>query len=171
MLAVATLALGLLSCGAESGRRGASPAGRARATAPDFELETLRGDTVRLADHLGRDVVLLDFWATSCEPCLAELPELEALHRKYGPRGLVVLGIAIDGPDSIAAVRAEVRKLGVTFPVLLDQETRVLALYDPKGTAPFSVLIDRRGAIVAKREGYTTGSAEALEADLVAALR
>jgi peroxiredoxin len=140
------------------------------ASAPDFELETLTGDTVRLGDHFGKDVVLVDFWATYCEPCLASMPHLDALYKKYKARGFVILGVSLDGPASIAQVRTEVQKTGATFPILLDQETRVVSLYNPRTSAPYSVLIGRDGRIRAKREGYTTGGAEALEADIVAAL-
>jgi peroxiredoxin len=139
-------------------------------TPPDFELESLSGETVRLADHLGKQVVLIDFWATFCEPCLASMPHLDELYKKYKGRGFEVLGVSIDGPESTAQVRTEVGKLGVTFPILLDQETRVVALYNPKTSAPFSVLIGKDGRIRVKREGYSTGNAAALEADIVAAL-
>jgi peroxiredoxin len=160
----------LVACSGASGA-GASAAGAtaARSTPPDFELETLSGATERLGDHLGKEVVLVDFWATFCEPCLASMPHLDALYRKYKDSGFVVLGVSIDGPDSIAQVRSEVGKLGVTFPILLDQETRVVGLYNPKTSAPYSVLIGRDGRILAKREGYAVGS-NALEADIVAAL-
>jgi peroxiredoxin len=137
---------------------------------PDFELDRLDGGTVRLSEHLGKDVVLIDFWATFCEPCLASMPQLDAIYRKYKGRGFVVLGVSIDGPDSVAQVRAEVQKLGVSFPILLDQETRAVALYNPKTSAPFSVLIGRDGSILKQKEGYTTGDAAALEQDVAAAV-
>ena len=159
---------GTASGGAREGR--AVRASVSGSTPPDFELETLSGGTERLGDHLGKDVVLVDFWATFCEPCLAAMPHLDALYRKYQGRGFVVLGVSIDGPDSVAQVRTEAGKLGVTFPILLDQETRVVALYNPKTSAPFSVLIGKNGRNRVKREGYSTGNAGALEADIVAAL-
>jgi peroxiredoxin len=159
----------MLGCGAPA------PAGSAASSAqaarpPDFELPTLDGGSVRLSDHLGKDVVLLDFWATYCEPCLRAMPHLDDLYVKHRARGLVILGVSIDGADSLPEVRAEVQKLGIRFPILLDQETRVVALYNPKTSAPFSVLIDRQSRIRVKREGYTTGAAAALEQDLDAAL-
>lgn len=162
----------VVACGAPSSgpRSAAGDRAPSRSTPPDFELETLSGDTARLGDHLGRDVVLVDFWATYCEPCLASMPHLDELYLKYEKRGFVVLGVSIDGPDSVAQVRTEVQKLGVHFPILLDQETRVVSLYNPKTSAPYSVLIGRDGRVRAKREGYTTGGAAALEADIVAAL-
>jgi len=150
--------------GAASG--GAEPSSRP----PDFELPTLEGKTVRLSDHLGKDVVLIDFWATFCDPCLAAMPHLDALYKKHKDHGFVVFGISIDGPDSIAQVKTEVAKLGVSFPILLDQETRVVALYNPKTSAPYSVLIGKNGGIIAKKEGYTTGDSHAVDRDVEAAL-
>jgi peroxiredoxin len=137
---------------------------------PDFELSTVDGKSERLSDHLGKEVVLLDFWATFCEPCLAGMPHLDALYRQHKGDGFVVLGIDIDGPDSIAQVKGAVSKLGVSFPILLDQETRVVALYNPKTSAPYSVLIGRDGRILKKQEGYTTGGASDLDRDVAAAL-
>jgi peroxiredoxin len=156
--------------GAVAPADGAAEARAAGAAPPDFELATLDGGSVRLSDHLGKDVVLIDFWATYCEPCLRAMPHLDELYTKHRGRGFVVLGVCIDGPDSLPEVRAEVRKLGVTFPILLDRETRVVSLYNPKTSAPFSVLIDRAGRIRVKREGYTTGAGEALDHDVEAAL-
>jgi peroxiredoxin len=155
---------------ASSTAAAAEPSSGRGARPPDFELDSLDGRTVRLSDHLGKDVVLIDFWATFCDPCLAAMPHLDALFRKHQGAGFVVLGISIDGPDSIAQVKTEVAKLGVTFPILLDQETRVVALYNPKTSAPYSVLVGRDGTILAKKEGYTTGDTSQLEADVAAAL-
>ena len=147
-----------------------SPRNTAQVAPPDFELSTVDGRSERLSEHLGKEVVLLDFWATFCEPCLAGMPHLDALYRQHRAQGFVVLGIAIDGPDSVAQVKTTVSKLGVSFPILLDQETRVVALYNPKTSAPYSVLIGRDGRILKKQEGYTTGNASVLERDIEAAL-
>jgi peroxiredoxin len=147
-----------------------APAGAA-ARPPDFELPRLDGGTERLSAHFGKDVVLVDFWATFCKPCLRAMPELDALYRARQALGFVVLGVSIDGPGSTADVQAAVARLGVSFPILLDQESRAVALYNPRASAPFSVLIGRDGAVLAQREGYTTGSGDALERDIDAALR
>src|SRR5450432_1565669 len=165
--ASALLMAALASCGG-AGAPGARE--RAQVSPPDFELATVDGKSERLSEHLGKEVVLLDFWATFCEPCLAGMPHLDALYREHRQEGFVVLGIAIDGPDSIAQVKTAVSKLGVSFPILLDQETRVVALYNPKTSAPYSVLIGRDGRILKKQEGYTTGDAAAVDREIVAAL-
>jgi peroxiredoxin len=144
-------------------------ASKSQLAPPDFELSTMDGKSERLSEHLGKEVVLLDFWATFCEPCLAGMPHLDA-YREHHDQGFVVFGISIDGPDSVAQVKTTVSKLGISFPILLDQETRVVALYNPKTSAPYSVLIGRDGRILKKQEGYTTGNASVLDRDVADAL-
>jgi peroxiredoxin len=165
---LALTAVWLAGCG--SSGQGATSGPKSQVAPPDFELSTVDGRSERLSEHLGKEVVLLDFWATFCEPCLAGMPHLDALYRQHKAEGFVVLGIDIDGPDSIAQVKTAVSKLGVSFPILLDQETRVVALYNPKTSAPYSVLIGRDGRILKKQEGYTTGDAAAVDRDVLAAL-
>jgi peroxiredoxin len=168
------LAAALVVCAACSSSSGAGggpeTASGGGATPPDFELPTLKGESVRLSDHLGKDVVLIDFWATFCDPCMAAMPHLDALYKKYKDQGFVVFGVNIDGPESAAQVKSTVSKLGVSFPILLDSETRVVALYNPKTSAPYSVLIGRDGSIITKKEGYTTGDSSAVDRDIEAAL-
>lgn len=150
---------------------GASLPTAAAALPPDFELPRLGGGNERLSDHFGKDVVLIDFWATFCKPCLRSMPDLDALYRARKGRGFVVLGVSIDGPGSTAEVQAEISRLGVSFPILLDQESRAVSLYNPRASAPFSVLIGRDGRVLQKREGYTTGSHDSLTRDVDAALQ
>jgi peroxiredoxin len=169
----AALACLLLLASGCSGSTGSAPAdtiAKSQLAPPDFELSTMDGKSERLSEHLGKEVVLLDFWATFCEPCLAGMPHLDALYREHRAQGFTVLGISIDGPDSVAQVKTTVSKLGISFPILLDQETRVVALYNPKTSAPYSVLIGRDGRILKKQEGYTTGNAGVLDRDVADAL-
>lgn len=161
---------GELAATPQSSVASSSAVGPGKSSVPDFELDTIRGDSVRLSDYLGDQVILLDFWATYCDPCLLAMPHLEELYQRYKQRGFVVLGVSIDGPESVARVRGEVQKLGVSFPILLDQETRVVALYNPRTTAPYSVLIGRDGSVIKKREGYVTGDTKTLDAEIETAL-
>jgi cytochrome c biogenesis protein CcmG/thiol:disulfide interchange protein DsbE len=87
--------------------------------APGFRLPSLEGGHVDLAAFRGR-VVLLNFWATWCAPCVAEMPSLERLHRALGPEGLAVVTVSAD--DDPAALRDFVKRYGLTMPVLLDPE-------------------------------------------------
>jgi peroxiredoxin len=138
------------------------------APASDFTLRDLDGKQVHLSDFGGK-VVLLDFWATWCVPCQAELPQLETLYEKNKDAGLVVVGIAMDGPESVAQVLPFSRRYNLSFPTLLDEETRVVNAYNPQRIAPMTVLIDKRGIIARVRNGYNAGD-EKLIADDVANL-
>ncbi len=140
----------------------------AGAPASDFTLRDLDGKQVHLSDFGGK-VVLLDFWATWCVPCQAELPQLEELYEKNKDAGLVVVGIAMDGPESVAQVLPFSHRYNLTFPTLLDEETRVVNAYNPQRIAPMTVLIDKRGIIARVRNGYNAGD-EKLIADDVANL-
>lgn len=134
--------------------------------ATDFSLRDVDGRTVRLSDHLGKDVVVMSFWATWCVPCMSEMPHLDRIYKAHRDQGLVVLGISMDGPESVSQVASTVRRMGVTFPVLLDEETRVVQSYNPHRDAPFAVIIDRKGAIVSQKVGYSPGDEIALEKEL-----
>ena len=77
-------------------------------------------------------------------------------------KGFVVLGIAMDGPETVANVPAFAKRNQLNFPVLLDEDSRIASLYNPKKSAPLSVLIDKTGKIAAIREGYNPGDEEFL---------
>jgi peroxiredoxin len=134
-----------------------------RARAPEFRARTVTGEALSLAKLLERGPVLLDFWATWCRPCLAELPELEAIGRKYRASGLTVVGVSEDGPRNFARVRPFASKLGLTFPIVLDEDGRIQQLYQV-GALPTTVLIDTAGMVVTVREGYRPGESRELEA-------
>jgi len=136
----------------------------------DFALKDLGGDTVRLQDFIGKDVILINFWATWCIPCVKELPHFDGFHKKYGEEGLTVLTITVDGPETVAKVKPFMERYGYTFPVLLDTESRVIALYNPRVILPYTVLIDRRGRIRHAHQGYSLGDEKTVEAELVALL-
>jgi peroxiredoxin len=113
--------------------------------APAFRFRALPGGTVDLASFRGK-VVLVNFWATWCPPCVEEMPSLERLHRALGPEGLVVLGVAAD--DSDDDVRTFLPKVGVTFPVLRDPGGRVASTSYRATGFPETFLIGRDGRIV-----------------------
>jgi peroxiredoxin len=180
-LAAAALLVGAstISCGPEATAASSGPqtpggaqAGPASgASAPDFELQSTDGSTVRLSDYLGKSVVLIDFWSTTCDPCMVEMPHLVDLYKAKKSKGFVVLAISLDGPESIAEVKRVVHDKEMIFPVLLDQETTVVARYNPKREMPFAVLIDKSGKVILKRPGYTPGDEKVIAAAVEKALQ
>ncbi|MEO5843512.1 MAG: TlpA disulfide reductase family protein [Caldimonas sp.] len=121
--------------------------------APDFTLHAMGGPNLRLKEQRGR-VVMVNFWATWCGPCRQEMPQLNRLYEKYKSSGFVLLGVNVD--DDVAKATEVARKLGVTFPVLLDTEKTVSKLYD-LSTMPSTVLIDRDGKVRYVHRGYLAG--------------
>lgn len=124
--------------------------GRAPALAPDFAKPDLAGQTVRLSALRGR-VVLLNLWTTWCPPCREEMPSMERAWQALRDRGFVLLAVSQDeqGP---AVVEPFVRRLGLTFPVLVDPEGQVGRAYGVWGY-PESFLIDREGRLVERVVG------------------
>jgi peroxiredoxin len=82
----------------------------------------------------------------------------------------VVIAIAMDGPETVADVPMFVKRNGMTFPVVLDEDSHVAQIYNPRKTAPLSVLIDKKGKIYRVREGYTPGDERLVEADVAKVL-
>ncbi len=177
-LLFSTTTILLAGCGpSTSGGKGAQGAGSVAqestgigAQATDFTLRDTDGRQVNLSDHLGKSVVVLNFWATWCIPCQAELPLLQKIYADNQQKGLVILGIAMDGPETVAQVRSYVNRYGLTYPVLLDEETKVVATYNPKRTAPLTVEIDRKGVIARVRSGYSAGDEKLIADDLTSLL-
>ena len=95
--------------------------------APDFEVETFDGETLRLSDLRGK-VVVLNFWASWCPPCRWEMPFFETMWQEYGERGVVFVGIAMS--DTLENVKAFAEEAGVTYPVALDTTTEIARDYE-----------------------------------------
>lgn len=116
--------------------------------APDFAASDLATNApLRLAGYRG-EVILLNIWATWCEPCRVEMPSMERLHRELAPTGLKVVAVSIDeaGPE---VVRAFVRELGLSFQILHDPTRAIERIYQTTGV-PESFVINRDGRIVKK---------------------
>jgi cytochrome c biogenesis protein CcmG, thiol:disulfide interchange protein DsbE len=118
--------------------------------APPIRLPTLEDGVVDLASFRGK-VVVVNFWATWCPPCVEEMPSLEKLHRALGPEGLVVIGVSVDEDE--AALRSFVQKVGVTFPTLRDPGGRgPTAAYRTTGY-PETFVVDPQGVLLDKYIG------------------
>ncbi len=162
---VSAVSVGALGCAetAGSARTSGGDQSSQSGRASDFTARDIEGKTVRLSDYLGKQAILLDFCATWCQPCLAELHHLNRIYEKQRSRGFVILAIAMDSSDSIAEVPAWARRNNVTFPVLLDEDSKIASIYNPKKSAPLTVLIDKTGSIVYVHDGYNPGDEVALE--------
>jgi cytochrome c biogenesis protein CcmG/thiol:disulfide interchange protein DsbE len=130
--------------------RSAAAAQKVGQGAADFSLLDFKRVPTRLSELRGK-IVVLDFFASWCEPCKKELPALEKLHRELSPSGVVFLGINLDREQANAAEM--VKRFGLSFKVLLDPEGKVAEAYDPP-KMPSSYVIDKTGVLRFVNQGY-----------------
>jgi peroxiredoxin len=155
--AAGAIALGLVSCATTNS------AAKSGSSLPDFQLADTQGGTLVLSQVVAQNkVVYLDFWATWCGPCTAEMPKLEAFYQKYKDQGFIVVGVSMDDPSTMGAVTSYIHRMGMTFPVVVDTDSRAVQLYNTTRSAPYGVLI-ANGKIVAEHGGYTPGDELTLE--------
>ena len=117
---------------------------------PAFSLPDLDGRTVTVPDDLRGKAVIVHFWADWCQFCLEEMPALDSLYRQYRDKGLVI--IAVNVGQSAAAARAYAQRVGISYPVLLDGESRTAKQYGVQGL-PRTFFLDRKGRIKYKLLG------------------
>jgi len=116
---------------------------------PGFKLTDLNGKALK-SSQLRGSVVLLDLWATWCEPCIADIPMLNRLYGKFGSRGLKVIGIAVESGWA-RDIKPHVAKLGIEYPVLVGTE-KIVEQYEMIGF-PTTYLIGKDGRLVKKYLG------------------
>ena len=122
--------------------------------APDFALDAVNGAPWSLSQLRG-SIVLLNFWASWCEPCRRELPQLQRLHERHSADGLVVLGVSDEDPGKAWRYLEE---HGIGFPSLHDEDGSVMQSYRIQAI-PTSLIIGRDGQLVKRMEGYTSADA------------
>lgn len=116
--------------------------------APDFHaVDLATGRAVTLADYKGK-VILLNIWATWCQPCRVEMPAIQRLHQKLDSKDFQIVSVSID-VDGDSVVTAFARELGLTFQILHNQSGDIQQIYQTTGV-PESFVIDRDGVIVKK---------------------
>ncbi len=121
------------------------PAPRPGFLAPDFEIPDLQGNLVQLSNLRGQ-IVLINFWATWCPPCQAEMPALQAIYAEYQPYGFTILGVNASSSEVISTVPGFVAERGLTFPILLDEKGQAANGYQVT-SLPTSFLVGRDGII------------------------
>lgn len=145
-----------------SGSEGAKSSGGDMGMAPDVTFKDLQGNDVKLSSFRGK-VVVVNFWATWCEPCQIEIPWMIGFQQKYGPQGFTILGVAMDD-EGKSAVQPYVQskqfdvdgaKLGMNYPIVLGNDDLTQQFGGLLGL-PTSVVINREGKIVKKYLGLVS---------------
>jgi len=145
--------------------RASKPAASATGQAPDFSIPDLQGKKITLASYRGK-VVLLDFWATWCAPCLEEIPHFVDMQQKLGPQGFQAIGISMD--DEAKPVQKFYAEHGLNYPVALGT-TELTQSYGGILGLPVTFVINRNGTIRKKFVGATDPAH--IEDEVVAALK
>lgn len=137
------------------------------APAADFNLPNAEGDQQSLSQYAGQ-VVLINFWASWCPPCIKEMPELQSLHDKYKGLGFSVVGINIDDDSEIA--KRIISKFSINYPIVFDASKATSKSYQVKGM-PASFLIDKNGELRESYIGYNETSIQKYLDDVRTLLR
>ncbi len=154
-LYAAALAASLLLAACSSPEKSHLKSEAARETAPNFSLKDADGRTVQLADYRGK-VVLLNFWATWCDPCRIEIPWFIEFERQHKGQGFAVVGVSMD-EDGWQAVKPFISQAGINYRILLGDD-KIGDLYGGIDSLPTSFVIDREGRIAAVHVGLVSKS-------------
>ncbi len=129
------------------------------ARAPRLDARDLSGNAVSLQAHRG-SVVVVDFWASWCEPCGHAMPAMERIYQRYRSRGLVVIGVSVD--QSADNARTFLSRTHVSFPIVHDASHTFASRFSPP-TMPSTYVIDRQGVVRHVHAGFRQGDAARLE--------
>lgn len=159
------LSLAVAGCSAGSASMGSpgAPAADNTGALTTLSLTDLSGTPLPLGEWVGRDVIVISFWATYCKPCKGEMPFLQKMWEKYGEKGLKVLAVSQDGPETESGVRPFVQRNRYTFHVSIDRQSDAARLLNPKGMLPYLVIVGKDGRIVMGKDGFSAGDQPAIE--------
>ena len=135
-------------------------------SAPDFKLKDIQGKVIKLSDFKGK-VVLVNFWATWCIPCKAEIPNFIEFYSKYQKDGFSIIGISVD-EDGLKSVKPYCQKMKINYPILLADD-KITNDFGGIYGFPTSFLINQEGQIVKKYWSYQ--KKEVFESDIVSLLK
>ncbi len=160
------MAAALLAASAMAVGGGSHAAARIGGRPPPFVLPPATNgpshEPFHMGRYLGHNPVVISFWATWCQPCMQELPYYEQMYQRFRGQGLRVVAVAMDSQATIMNVGPMARRLGVTFDVVTDVDTRLQSQMNTRRAAPFSVWVDRSGRIVRESEGFSPAEVPAL---------
>jgi cytochrome c biogenesis protein CcmG, thiol:disulfide interchange protein DsbE len=149
VVVVTSMSLTIAACRGPDGRE--SQRVEVGAPAPSYASRTIDGDSISLASLRGAPV-LLNVWATWCHPCRDEIPVLQALHERYGGRGLKLVGVSVDAQGEEPKIREFASEFGMTYPIWFDPAERVSTTFLIVGV-PATFLIAKDGTLLWRRTG------------------
>jgi thiol-disulfide isomerase/thioredoxin len=136
---------------------------------PEMSWTGFEGNVQKLKDHQGR-VVILDFWATYCAPCIEEIPHLMELQAKYGSNELVVIGLHVGGEDDQPKVSEFVERLKITYPLAYPENALTSFVFGQQTAIPQTAIFDRKGRLAKKITGFSPTIKAELDSAVAAAI-
>lgn len=135
-------------------------------TVTNFRLKNLENRTVSYNSLKGEKLTVIDFWATWCKPCVKSIPKLVEISEEFEDDGVQFIGISIDGPRNLAKVKPFARSLGVSYPILLDVNSEVMAKLSVRAV-PTLLIVNQDDEIVYFHEGYKPGEEDEIRNEIV----
>ncbi|MBM4172644.1 MAG: TlpA family protein disulfide reductase [Ignavibacteria bacterium] len=132
----------------------------------NIKSKTIDGEDIQLMELVKNGPVLINFWATWCQPCKAEMKHLKALYDKYSEKGLTIIGFNLDSPKSVAKVKSFVSSQELKYPIVLDTNSEIFNKFSGQ-VMPYSILFNTDGNIVFKHTGYLPGDEDRLENEIL----
>lgn len=121
-----------------------------------------KGERAKLADYKGK-VLVLDFYATWCEPCRESIPQLKAIQQNYGPQGMQLVGLNVGGPDDRIKVKAFANELGIQYPLGFPDQAMADMFLADNAVIPQTFVFSRQGEIVKRFVGFDGSTGAELE--------
>ena len=131
----------------------------------DFKLKDVDNKRISWSQVKGEQVTLIDFWATWCKPCIKSIPELTSIYDDFSDQGVVVLGINVDNPGNSAKVKPFVHNMGISYPVLLDVNSEVMASLNVS-LLPTLLLVNVKDQVVYRHQGYRSGDEKIIREEI-----
>lgn len=133
---------------------------------PNFRLKNLDNRITSYNDVKGETLTIIDFWATWCKPCVKSIPKLVEMSEEFKSKGVNFVGISVDGPRNLAKVKPFARSLGVTYPILLDVNSDVMARLRVRAV-PSMLVVNSDDEIVYFHEGYKSGEEKMIREEIL----
>ncbi|MCK7522962.1 MAG: TlpA family protein disulfide reductase [Ignavibacteriales bacterium] len=131
-----------------------------------FEAESIEGDQIGTGKIAREDVrLLINFWASWCQPCKAEMKHLKNIYEKYKSTGFTIVGINQDSPKSLSKVKSFISSNMINYPIVLDPNNQIFQKYNGQ-VMPYSILVNPKGEIAFKHTGYLPGDEVKLEEEI-----
>lgn len=131
----------------------------------DFKLKDIDNKRISWSQVKGEQVTVIDFWATWCKPCIKSIPKLISIYDDFSDKGVVVLGINVDNPGNSAKVKPFVHNMGISYPVLLDVNSEVMASLNVS-LLPTLLLVNVKDQVVYRHQGYRSGDEKIIREEI-----